>query len=151
MNRQYAPRALPKQMSFSTALKFKLLEKVTLHIFHHTISHYNPGRPRDDGGGAARDRGHGGGHRHLLQVADVQQGNKQSLKRRLNGGSRFHNHREDPYQGLPLVEAPTRAFTFKALLRHSAKRGLLRDYEPSDGPFSSSQSQLTLHPAMVSE
>ena len=45
----------------------------TWYIITHN---YNPGRPRDDGGGAARDRGHGGGHRHLLQVADVQQGNK---------------------------------------------------------------------------
>ena len=33
------------------------------------------------------------------------------------------------------LKAATTAFTFKTLLRHYASRGLLSDYEPSDGPF----------------
>ena len=45
---------------------------------------------------------------------------------------------------LSWLKVTTTAFTFKTLLRHYAKqvltprsRGLLRDYEPSDGTFSS--------------
>ena len=53
------------------------------------------------------------------------------------------------------MKAATTAFTFKTLLRHYAKRaltprslnpsrGLLRDYEPSDGAFSST-TPITAH------
>ena len=43
---------------------------------------------------------------------------QQSLKRRFSEDSkRFHNHREDPYQGLLWLKAPTSAFTFKTLCK----------------------------------
>ena len=40
----------------------------------------------------------------------------QSLKRRLNEGSRrFHNHGEDPYKAFSWLKVPTSASTFKTL------------------------------------
>ena len=72
---------------------------------------------------------------------------------------RFVITEKAPTRAFSWLKADTTAFTFKTLLRHYAKRalsvdptvsqretrrGLLRDYEPSDGPFWSTSLQLSM-------